>query len=107
MISLLLRVSLGTVARKQGEATRERSLFEESLSIYRVLEDPSLTAALLLLVAAAAVHQSDLASAAALYQESLILHQQQRDRRGTARSLAGLADVARRQRDPLRLQALR
>jgi predicted ATPase/DNA-binding SARP family transcriptional activator/uncharacterized protein HemY len=93
-----LRGAGGLVAM-QGEYTSARSLYEESLSIYRELGDRNGIAHCLGSLGNATREQGDYASAYALYEESLAIYRNVQDRSGIAYCLGNLGDAAYEQGD--------
>ncbi|HEV2124887.1 MAG TPA: protein kinase, partial [Chloroflexota bacterium] len=88
-------VGAGRLAWFQGELARANTLLEESLTLYRNLEDDSGTALALLILGRTAVSQGDRGRGAALIGESLTLFRQQGNMWGIARALIILGDKAR------------
>src|SRR5215217_2579490 len=95
-----------TLARRQGDYDRAEALYQESLAIYRALDDlPSIGSAFNNL-GVIALERGDFAAAAALYEDALAAFRAQDDRPRTAAVLNNLGMVARRRRDFPRAMAL-
>ena len=73
-------VNLGFVAWEQGDHDQARSLYEESLPIYRELGDKRGIANALINLGLVAWEQNDLDEALALFKESLVRHKDLEDR---------------------------
>ena len=86
----------GRLARVQGDLEAARAVLEESLTLYRELQDQQGIADVLHNLATA---QQDPAVARALLEESLVLHRDLGDVPGTATTFNVLGEVARLQRD--------
>jgi len=89
----------GSLARLQGDYGAAQALYEESLTIFRELEDEQGIAYSLRGLGWAAHDQGDCAAARALYEESLALFREPGDKQGIADVLWRLGSVARDQRD--------
>jgi predicted ATPase/DNA-binding CsgD family transcriptional regulator len=88
-----------TLARRQGDLDRAEALYQDSLAIYRALDDhPSIGSALNNL-GVIALQRGDFAGAASLYEEALAAFRAQDDRPRTAAVLNNLGMVARRRQD--------
>jgi hypothetical protein len=85
--------NLGSLAFDQCDYTRSRALCEESLAMWRELQDRGSIATSLENLGSVAYEQGDFAAAYALMAESLATRQQLGDRLGMAISLEGLAAV--------------
>jgi predicted ATPase len=89
-----LRAS-GWLAREQGDYAEARTLFDESISIYRTLQDPRGIGWSLVSLAFVARYQGDYAQASMLLEESLPLLRQAGDLEGMAVALGNLGLIAR------------
>jgi predicted ATPase/DNA-binding XRE family transcriptional regulator len=87
-------VGAGRLAYFQGELRRGNALLEESLTLYRELDDDAGTSFALLVLGRIAVSQGDRKRGAALVEESLASFRQQGNEWGIARALVVLGDVA-------------
>ncbi|MDQ2783406.1 MAG: tetratricopeptide repeat protein [Chloroflexota bacterium] len=96
----------GLLATWQGDFAAARSLHEESLALYRALDDRLGIANALENLGLVAREQGDYAAAAALHAESLTIRRALGDRRGIAGCLNNLGLVARDQGDYLAARAL-
>jgi predicted ATPase len=85
----------GVLAADQGDYTRARSLHEESLVLWRSLDDRGNAAGALNNLGSAAQQQGDYRAARLLHEESLALFRDQGDRPGIAGALNQLACIAR------------
>jgi DNA-binding CsgD family transcriptional regulator len=84
---------------QQGEAPTARSLFEESLALFRALGQRHFIATLLSSLGKAVARQEDLQTALACFRESLTLFEQMDDQRSMAVCLEGWARVLARRGD--------
>jgi len=89
----------GQVALQQGDAAQARSLLEESVTLYKKMEDRWHTARSLSGLARVEAVQSNYTAARTLYEESLALCREVGDK-NIASTLEGLADVVAVQGDP-------
>ena len=87
-------VGAGRLAWFQGELKRGSALLEESLALYRDLDDDAGVAFTLLVLGRIAVSQGDRKRGATLVEESLSSFRQQAKAWGIARALIVLGDVA-------------
>ncbi len=88
-----------TLARRQGDLDRAESFYQDSLAIYRALDDhPSIGSALNNL-GVIALQRGDFAGAADLYEQALSAFRAQDDKPRTAAVLNNLGMVARRRQD--------
>jgi tetratricopeptide (TPR) repeat protein len=87
----------GTLADRQGDYGTARSLFEESLTLFRGLRDPSNTATALQRLAFSAFCQAEYEQAMALTEEALAIQRELGDRAGVADALMNLGYIARGQ----------
>jgi predicted ATPase/DNA-binding XRE family transcriptional regulator len=87
-------VGAGRLAWFQGELKRGSALLEESLALYRGLDDDTGVAFTLLVLGRIAVSQGDRKRGATLVEESLASLRQQANAWGIARALIVLGDVA-------------
>jgi tetratricopeptide (TPR) repeat protein len=85
---------LGFVAWEQRDHKRARSLYEESLPLYRDLGDKRGIANALTNLGLVAWEQADYDPALSLFRESLIRHRELEDRQGIAECLEGIARVS-------------
>jgi predicted ATPase/class 3 adenylate cyclase len=92
-------MAAGMLARRQGEYAAARALLEESLTIFRELEDKEGIAGSLRSLGWATHDQEDLGAAQALWEESLALFRELGDKGGIVSPLWGLGSVAREQGD--------
>ncbi len=99
-------VGAGTLALRQGDLTRARTLYAESLAIGQVLNNPREIASALNSLATVHQRQGDYAEAYRLYEETLQIRRQLNDRKGIAASLNNLANLTYRQGDYVRAKAL-
>jgi predicted ATPase/DNA-binding NarL/FixJ family response regulator len=88
-----------TLARRQGDYDRAEALYQESLAIYRAIEDRPSIGSSLNNLGVIALQRGDLAGAAALYEDALGAFRAQSDRTRTAAVLNNLGMVARRRQD--------
>jgi len=84
----------GLLAYRQGDYARARALHEESLTLYRHLEDQMGIATALSHLGSVAYKQGDFARARALHEESLALWRDLGDRAGMSASLTNLGIAA-------------
>ncbi|HLV80819.1 MAG TPA: tetratricopeptide repeat protein, partial [Chthonomonadaceae bacterium] len=96
----------GNLAHIQGDYASARRLFEESLVLYRELDDPLGIAVLLGNLAIVVGKQGDRAASYALAQESLALRRKMGDKPGIALALNNLGSMARKQGDYQTARAL-
>lgn len=89
----------GLLAFNQGDFAALRRLHQESLGLYRALQDPKGIAASLRGLGVAAAQQGDYAAVRRFYEEALSLQRETGDERGTAISLNNLGEVAHYQGD--------
>jgi predicted ATPase/DNA-binding CsgD family transcriptional regulator len=89
----------GMLARGQGDYAAARSLFEESLTIRRDLEDKRGIATSLNSLGLVAQKQGDSAAARSLYEESLAFRRELGDKEGISGSLGNLGGVCSDQGD--------
>jgi tetratricopeptide (TPR) repeat protein len=97
--------NLGNVVRGQ-DLVSARTLYEESLSLFRELGDRRGAEWSLRCLGDVAEHQGDSTTARALYEEGLFLSRKLGDRRGIAYSLTRLGTVSHEQGDYALTQAL-
>jgi predicted ATPase len=95
----------GALARVQGDSVA-RSLFEQSLALYRKLGDKQNIATSLGNLGVVAQDQVDYVNARALYTQSLTLYRELGNRPGIAHSLANLGNIAIEQCDYATAQVL-
>lgn len=86
----------GTLARTQGDYVSARSLYEESLAIFRELGDRGAVAATLLNLANISQAQSDFALAQSSSEEALAKFRELGSSRGIAGALSNLAGILQR-----------
>ncbi|MEZ4769981.1 MAG: tetratricopeptide repeat protein [Caldilineales bacterium] len=86
--------TLGDVVMEEGDYERALVLLQESLEIYRELNDPGGIGIALMLVGRAAMRMGNYIEATTYLQEFLALAQQSGDNRNTAFALSGLGEVA-------------
>jgi predicted ATPase/DNA-binding SARP family transcriptional activator len=96
----------GALAYSQGDYAAARALNEESLSLFRELEDRGGIASSLNSLGNVAYDQGDYASARALHEESLSIRRELGDRQGIAWSLNSLGNIAHPQGDYAAARAL-
>ena len=89
----------GVLAASQGEDAWALTLLEESLSIYRQLNDRPGIAVVTTNLGIVYYHLGEYATVRALYEESLRLHRELEDSLGIARALNSLGTLASRQGD--------
>jgi predicted ATPase len=97
--------AFGLLARYQGDLVKQRSFFEESLSLYRKLDD-RWGVALVLDFLSMAVMQSDPSAARLLREECLALIRKLSDYWGLMRVLTNSGELARFEGDYARAKAL-
>jgi predicted ATPase/uncharacterized protein HemY len=90
---------LGILAHDQGDYATARPLFEESLALYRALNDQQGVAATLSTLGLLASNQGDYTQAKDLLNESMRLRQALGDQRGIALALNNLGNIALEQGD--------
>lgn len=90
----------GWLAREQGDYGDARGLFEESLDIYRGLDDPRGIGWALVDLGFLTRYEGDYVAARSLLEESLGLMKRVGDTEGIAASLGNLGLIARDQGDP-------
>jgi tetratricopeptide (TPR) repeat protein len=98
--------ALAVTARDRGEVAASRSLFEESLAVWRDLGDSRVVARSLSNLANVVKLQGEYAQARALHDECRSIFRQLDDRLGAAWSLNYEGDVAREQGDATAAHAL-
>jgi DNA-binding CsgD family transcriptional regulator len=86
--------ALGDVARSQGDYPRAKSSYDESLTLFGILQNNGQRPSLLHNLGYVALHERDLARSRQLFGESLGLFQRFGDRRGVAECLVGFASIA-------------
>jgi predicted ATPase/serine/threonine protein kinase/Tfp pilus assembly protein PilF len=89
----------GTLAHNQGDYTAARSWYEQSLAVWKEVEDKAGVADALNNLGWVAWRQSDYVAARGLSEKSLALHQELGDKKGVAHSLNNLGWVAHFQGD--------
>jgi predicted ATPase/class 3 adenylate cyclase len=95
----------GSLAWSQGDYAAARTMYEESLTIYRELGNRPGIANALIGLGSVARAQGDLTAARALCEESLTISRDLGDRPGIARSLFNLGHTATIQGDPVASRA--
>jgi tetratricopeptide (TPR) repeat protein len=96
----------GLLAHAQGDLGRAAARCEESLSLYRGLEDQRSIAAVLTQLGEVVWKQGDFARSIALTEEALALYRRLGDLQGIARSINDLGMVATRRGEHARARAL-
>ena len=96
---------LGTIAHNQGDNQLARERLQESLRLWRALDDRRGVASALTDLAWVHCELSELESAQTLSTEALALHREMGERRGTARALNNLGWIANYQADYRRARA--
>jgi len=86
-------VRAGTLAWRQGDYERATALFDESLTLYRKLDDQQGISVTLYSLGLVAAEQSDYERAQAFTEESLALCRRLGHRTGIARSISHLGDI--------------
>jgi predicted ATPase/DNA-binding SARP family transcriptional activator len=89
----------GMLAFYLGDSASARTLYDESLAIFRELRDKNGIAYCLNCLGIVARNQGDYASARILYEESLAIQRELGDRNGLASSLNNLGNAVRNQGD--------
>jgi non-specific serine/threonine protein kinase len=97
---------LGNIARDRADYRHARSLYEESLAIYRELDDLWAVALVLNNLGETAQYARDVSRAQSLYTEGLAIARVRGDRWQMANSVQGLADVAQQRGDHVTAQQL-
>jgi predicted ATPase len=90
---------LGSIVFRQGDFAVARLSLEQSLAIYRELDDPRGAAHVVIQLGYVALNHENLGLARARFEESLVLYEEIGDRRGLANAFSGLAKVAYLQGD--------
>jgi tetratricopeptide (TPR) repeat protein len=85
--------NLGNLAMEQGDHTKARALYSDSLALKREIGDKRGIALSLSKLAYVAQKQADYAEAEPLYLESLVMSQELGDKLGVCLSLIGLGKV--------------
>jgi predicted ATPase/Flp pilus assembly protein TadD len=96
----------GRLACHQGDYPKAHAFHEESLALYRELEDKRGIASQLNNLGIIASYQADHQAARSLYERSLAIHRQIGNKLGTANTLNNLAGVAEEEGDYPRARAL-
>jgi predicted ATPase/class 3 adenylate cyclase/Tfp pilus assembly protein PilF len=96
----------GFLATVQGDYTEARAQLEESLRLFRELDDRKALAFVLNNLGNLAIRQGDDAGARALYEESIELARQVGDRRGLANTLSNLGHLISNEGDEAGAQAV-
>jgi tetratricopeptide (TPR) repeat protein len=97
---------LGHLASNQGDYEMARGLYEESLAMFRELEQPSGIATSLAEQGNVALKQGDLEAAGSFYEESLAISRELGNKVSIAVALNNLGKIAREQGDPRTARAL-
>lgn len=97
---------MGIAANTQGNLTLARAHQEESIALFRSLEDKSLVTLGIYNLGCVALKEGNYEEAASLFQESLESWQEEGFQEAAARALMSLGEVAQNRQEPLKAQQL-
>lgn len=96
----------GNLAQKQNDNDRAKALLEESLTLYRKLNDPNVLSKILNNLGIVVFNQGDYVQAQIYYEESLAIKYRLGDKRSIGVSLTNLAELAHLKGEPQRAVSL-